>query len=146
MIIRAIITALLLNLSAFAHGVFYELVDGSVGVRVTAPNNIAISDADITIYAPEASLPFTKGKTDVNGNFAFIPDSHGQWRVVINVGSDHGAHIKDFKITIDENQKVKEFEKTPYERYMKILSVLGLLLGLFGIIVLLKNRKKDTTK
>lgn len=146
MIIRATILALILNFSAFAHGIFYELVDGAVGVRVTAPNNIPISNANVTIYAPEASLPFVNGKTDVNGNFAFMPDSHGQWRVVINVDSDHGGHIKDFKITIDENRKVDEFKKTPYERYMKMLSVLGLLLGLFGIIVLIKNRKKDTTK
>lgn len=144
--LKIFLGAILLNISLFAHGVFYEVVDGAIGIRVTAPNNIAISNAEITIYAPEASLPFTKGKTDINGNFAFIPDNGGQWIVKINVPSSHGAHLKDFKISIDKNFKVKSYEKVPYDRYMKILSVLGFLLGIFGIIVLFKNRKKDTSK
>ncbi|ADG94662.1 conserved hypothetical protein [Arcobacter nitrofigilis DSM 7299] len=140
--LKIFLGAILLNVSLFAHGVFYEVVDGAIGIRVTAPNNIAISNATITIYAPEASLPFTKGKTDVNGNFAFMPDSYGEWRVKINVPSNHGPHLKDFKINIDKNFKVKSYEKVPYDRYMKILSVLGFLLGIFGIIILFKNRKK----
>ncbi|MGB5919310.1 carboxypeptidase-like regulatory domain-containing protein [Arcobacter sp.] len=144
--IKIFLGAILLNISLFAHGVFYEVVDGAIGIRVTAPNNIAISNAAITIYAPEASLAFTKGKTDVNGNFAFMPDSHGEWRVKINVPSSHGAHLKDFKINIDKDFKVKSYEKVPYDRYMKILSALGFLLGIFGIIILFKNRKGNIAK
>lgn len=144
MIIRTLLLSLFLSLNVFAHGVFHNIVEGAVGIRITAPNNIAIDNAKITIYAPESSLPFTKGKTDLNGNFAFIPDSHGNWRVDIDVPSDHGSHLKSFNITIDENQKAKEFEKTPYDRYLNIVSALGFLFGIFGIISLLRTRKKDT--
>ncbi|AXH12637.1 hypothetical protein [Halarcobacter bivalviorum] len=144
MILRTLFLSLLLSATVFAHGVFHNIVDGAVAIRVTAPNNIAIDNAKITIYAPESSLPFTKGKTDLNGNFAFVPDSHGKWKVDIDVPSDHGSHLKSFHVTIDEKQNVKEFEKTPYDRYLNIISALGFLFGIFGIISLLKTRKKDT--
>lgn len=144
MLFKTLVFTFILNVSVFAHGVFYDIVDGAVGVRVTAPNNIAIDNAKVTIYAPESSLPFTKGKTDLNGNFAFIPDSHGKWRVDIDVPSDHGSHLKSFHITVDENKNVKEFEKTPYDRYLNMISALGFLFGIFGLITLIKSRKKDT--
>lgn len=125
-----------------AHGVFYEINNEAISIQVSSANNIAMSNAQVTIYAPKASLPFTKGKSDINGNFAFVPDSYGKWRVNIDVPSDHGSHKKEFTIEIDEKFNIKSFEKMPLERYTKILNALGILLGIFGIIVLFKCRKK----
>jgi len=142
MFIKIIFISLILKMSLYSHGVFYDLINGSVALRVTAPNNIAIDNANITIFAPESSLPFTKGKTDLNGNFAFVPDSHGEWKVIIDVPSDHGSHLKKFDITIDESLNVKDFEKTPFDRYINIISVLGFLFGIFGILSLIKSKRK----
>ncbi len=143
--LKAIITTLILSLSAFAHGIYYDLIEGAIAVRITAPNNVPISNAKVEVYAPEASLAFVQGRSDINGNFAFLPDSKGVWRVLINADSDHGGHLKEFTINIDDKFKIKDFEKPPYERYLTIISVLGLLFGIFGIFTIIKSRK-DTIK
>ncbi len=140
--IKAIITTLILSLSAFAHGIYYDLIEGAIAVRITAPNNVPISNAKVTIYAPEASLAFVEGRSDINGNFAFLPDSRGIWKVLINADSDHGGHLKEFTINIDDKFKIKDFEKPPYERYLTIISVLGLLFGIFAMV----KSRKDTIK
>ena len=143
--LKAIITTLILTLSAFAHGIYYDLIEGAIAVRITAPNNEPISNAKVEVYAPEASLAFVQGRSDINGNFAFLPDSKGVWKVLINADSDHGGHLKEFTINIDDKFKIKDFEKPPYERYFTIISVLGFLFGIFGVFSMIKSRK-DTNK
>lgn len=143
--LKVIITTLILTLSAFAHGIYYDLIEGAIAVRITAPNNVPISNAKVEVYAPEASLAFVQGRSDINGNFAFLPDSKGVWKVLINADSDHGGHLKEFTINIDDKFKIKDFEKPPYERYFTIISVLGFLFGIFGVFSMIKSRK-DTNK
>lgn len=143
--LKVIITTLILTLSAFAHGIYYDLIEGAIAVRITAPNNVPISNAKVEVYAPEASLAFVQGRSDINGNFAFLPDSKGVWKVLINADSDHGGHLKEFTINIDDKFKIKDFEKLPYERYFTIISVLGFLFGIFGVFSMIKSRK-DTNK
>ncbi len=143
--LKAIITTLILTLSAFAHGIYYDLIEGAIAVRITAANNVPISNAKVEVYAPEASLAFVQGRSDINGNFAFLPDSKGVWKVLINADSDHGGHLKEFTINIDDKFKIKDFEKPPYERYFTIISVLGFLFGIFGVFSMIKSRK-DTNK
>ncbi len=143
--LKTIITTIILTLNVFAHGIYYDLVEGAIAVRITAPNNVPISNAKVEIYAPDASLAFVQGRSDINGNFAFLPDSKGIWRVLINADSDHGGHLKEFTINIDDKFEIKDFEKPPYERYLTVISVLGILFGIFGIFMMLKSRK-DTVK
>lgn len=143
--LKVIITTLILTLSAFAHGIYYDLIEGAIAVRITAPNNVPISNAKVEVYAPEASLAFVQGRSDINGNFAFLPDSKGVWKVLINADSDHGGHLKEFTINIDDKFQIKDFEKPPYERYFTIISVLGFLFGVFGVFSMIKSRK-DTNK
>lgn len=127
---------------ANAHGFFYKVVDGAIAIHISTGNNIALSDAKISIYAPEASLAYTKGTTDINGNFAFLPDSEGLWKVLINVPSDHGSHKKEFTINIDQNIKLKDYEKEPYERYFVFISSLGIIFGMFGLYSIYLRRKE----
>lgn len=143
--IRILLICLALNFSLFAHGVFYKVLDGALAIRITAPNNLAISDAKIMVFAPEGSLPFTTGKTDINGNFAFLPDSKGNWKVLVDVPSDHGSHKKEFFVEVGDNYKLKDYDKEPYERYFAILSALGILFGIFGLYSMYL-RRKDTSK
>jgi nickel transport protein len=140
--IKMLLSCFVLNLSLFAHGIFYKVLDGALTINITAPNNLAISDAKVVIYAPEGSLPYTKGITDVNGNFSFLPDTQGNWKVVLNIPSDHGNHKKEFSIVVDEKLKMKNYEKQPYERYFAILASLGLIFGIFGLYTMYL-RKKD---
>lgn len=143
--IKIILFCFVLNFSLFAHGVFYKVIQGAVAIRITAPNNLAISNAKVSIYAPEASLAFSKGKTDINGNFAFLPDVKGKWKVIVDVPSDHGSHTKEFFVSINDNFQLQDYDKEPYERYFAILSVLGILFGIFGLYSIYL-RRKDTSK
>ena len=139
--VKFLISLWVLSLSLFAHGIFYKVLDGALAINITAPNNLVISDAKVVVYAPEGSLPYAKGITDINGNFAFLPDSKGSWKVLIDVPSDHGSHKKEFNILIDDKFEIKDYDKPPYERYFAILSILGIIFGIFGIFSIYLRRK-----
>lgn len=144
MYIKSLFLLFIFNLSLFAHGVFYDVKEGAISVRVSSANNLAVSDAKIKVFAPGGNLAFSRGFTDINGNFAFVPDSKGKWLVEISVPSDHGNHKKEFYIDIDDDKKVIDFDKMPIERYLGILSILGIIFGVSGLLsfYFISKRKK----
>ncbi len=132
---------LISSMSLFAHGIFYNVVEGAISVHISSANNISISDAKVKVFAPGGNLPYAKGYTDINGNFAFMPDSVGIWHVKVSMSSDHGNHDKEFNIELSDDYKVKNFDKLPIERYLGILSVLGIIFGIFGAFSFFQRRK-----
>ncbi|XPV70527.1 MAG: carboxypeptidase-like regulatory domain-containing protein [Halarcobacter sp.] len=132
---------LLSSISLFGHGLFYDVVEGGVSVHITSANNISISDAKVKVFAPGGNLPYAKGYTDINGNFAFMPDSAGKWHVIVTMSSDHGNHEKEFNIELSDDYKVIDFDKLPVERYLGILSALGILFGIFGAFSFFQRKK-----
>ncbi|QJT08180.1 hypothetical protein [Oceanidesulfovibrio marinus] len=48
--------------------------------------------AEVAVYAPgKDDVAFQDGYADNQGRFAFLPDSHGAWRIVVNDGMGHRA-------------------------------------------------------
>jgi nickel transport protein len=139
--LKSIVILFFSSLSLFAHGIFYEVEKGAMSVRITSANNLAISDAKVKVYAPGGSLAYARGYTDINGNFAFMPDSKGKWLVKVTVSSDHGDHHKSFYINITNEYEIKDFEKIPLERYFGIISVLGIIFGIFGLFSYIRIKK-----
>ncbi|WP_320033670.1 hypothetical protein [Halarcobacter sp.] len=141
MIKKYLIAFLISNISLFAHGIFYNVVEGAISIHLSSANNISISDAEVKVFAPGGSLAYAKGYTDINGNFAFMPDSAGTWHVKVSMSSDHGNHEKEFNIELSDDYKVKDFDKLPIERYLGILSILGIIFGIFGAFSFFQRKK-----
>ncbi|QKF81714.1 hypothetical protein [Halarcobacter ebronensis] len=140
--LRFLLILFLSNISLFAHGIFYDVTEGAVNIRISTANNLSISNANVEVFAPGGNLAYARGFTDVNGNFAFMPDSGGKWHVKVIVPSDHGNHDKEFNVELSDDYKVKDFDRVPVERYLGFFSVLGIMLGVFGIFSFYREYKR----
>ncbi len=82
----------LLPATGHAHGVHGETGDGSEALcaAVAYDDGEPMSYAGVEIFAPDAKLPFQKGRTDRNGYFCFRPDAPGRWKLI---AQDEMGHI-----------------------------------------------------
>ncbi|MDY6968781.1 MAG: hypothetical protein SVR08_09040 [Spirochaetota bacterium] len=77
--------------SALAHGVTYEIQrDSAVIVKAGYDDGEPMSYAEVKIFSPDVQkVEHQNGRTDNNGNFAFLPNRTGKWRIVVNDGLGH---------------------------------------------------------
>lgn len=78
---------------------------------------------------------------DSSGNFAFLPPNSGKFKVKIIASSDHGEHTKEFDINAGETMALESYKEPVYQKYIGILSAIGIIFGIFGIIAIIKSRK-----
>lgn len=79
----------------FAHRINFETQRHPPAVTVKAffSRTAPLAGATVEIYAPGGEQPFQTGRTDTGGNFAFIPDTQGSWKVVIDDERGHTGHV-----------------------------------------------------
>jgi hypothetical protein len=128
-----------------------------------------IANAKVEVFAPESKTPFQLGKTDINGNFAFLPKIHGEWLITID---DEMGHKGKANVTVPQeffnNQKAdnqenaiikeetKEVEKeiitesshaheieipTIYKAIFGLALIFGITGVLYGLNAYKKNKK-----
>lgn len=83
---------------SFAHRVNFETRQHAPAVTVKAffSRTAPLAGASVEIYAPD-DKPFQTGRTDTDGNFAFIPNAAGSWKVVID---DERGHTGNLTVSI----------------------------------------------
>lgn len=58
--------------------------------------------AKVEVYSPaDAKVEFQNGRTDAQGRFAFMPDTAGQWRIIM---ADNMGHRVEHPVEVDANQ------------------------------------------
>ena len=75
-----------------AHGTDYRLLDekSAVVVEFIYSDNQPMAYAEVLVYSPENdSVEYQNGRTDMNGRFAFYPQSPGNWRIQADDGTGH---------------------------------------------------------
>lgn len=136
----AFIVALCLNLSA--HGLFYSAHEGkAIIINANFTEKIPAAYAEIVIYEGDSAIPLITSRMDNGGNFAFLPPAAGKFRIKIIASSDHGEHTKEFDINAGEELALKSYKEPAYQKYLGILSAIGIIFGIFGIIAIIKSRK-----
>jgi nickel transport protein len=103
---------------------------------------------DVRVYRPaEKSEIFQTGVTDSHGRFAFVPDSAGEWRVIVEDGTGHLA-TASFTPGIDEApDETAEMTGSSDsakrgDRVREIVMGIAVIFGLFGIVALFYCRRK----
>ena len=130
---------------AMAHGVHAHAIEGGYGLRAVFSNGEPMAFAEVTVYAPETGDEiWQRGTTDRQGNFLFMPDRPGTWRMIINDGLGHAVQSE---ITVDEDGVAHvEHVHGSHAGIWQALAGLGLLFGLFGIWSLARSRRPETSK
>lgn len=131
--------------SAYAHGVTANSISSkTVAVRFGYAGGDPMSYAEVLVFAPtakEGDAEFQNGRTDALGNFAFVPNTPGTWRIS---SSDMG-HRAEMQIEVTEQGIVQAKAPTGLpSQTLRILLGLSLIINLLAACLLLKrpSRKK----
>lgn len=128
----------------WAHGIFYDLKEGKALVfHINFSQTTPASYAKITIYEGDSAIPYLETNCDEKGIFAFIPPKEGTYKAYVSGTSDHGEHTQEFNFEVGKDFSLSTYKQPLYERYSGVLSAIGLLFGFFGILVLIKSRKRS---
>lgn len=142
--IRALCVLALLLGSLGAHGIFYDLKEGKALIfHINFSQTTPASFAKVVLYEGESAIPLLEGSCDERGVFAFVPPREGTYRAYVSGSSDHGEHTQEFSFEVGKDFSLTDYKQPLYERYSGVLSAVGVLLGLFGILSLIKARKRD---
>ena len=131
--------------SSYAHGVTANSISSkTVAVRFGYAGGDPMSYAEVLVFAPtakEGDAEFQNGRTDALGNFAFVPNIPGTWRIS---SSDMG-HRAEMQIEVTEQGIVQAKAPTGLpSQTLRILLGLSLIINLLAACLLLKrsSRKK----
>jgi len=125
-----------------AHGMVWEIAPReSVAILATYDDGEAMAYAAVKIYAPgESRIEHQNGRTDKNGNFAFMPDTPGPWRIIVDGGM---GHVINATFDVDDALTVAggTVVSNPVSRRHGIIAGLGFIFGLTGIGLFLHGRR-----
>jgi nickel transport protein len=144
-IAAALSACLLLGLPAdgTAHALLHEVLDGdAVTVRLSFPGGDQPLFEAYEVFAPGDSTPFQAGRVNAIGELSFRPDRAGAWRVRVFTEDGHGAMIDLGVDAAGRVAAVHEAHTHPGGYWLRALAALGYLLGLFGILVLWRQRRR----
>ena len=129
----------------YAHGVKGKIGKGGIGIIAEYTTGEPMSYAKVVITAPNKKIPFQIGRTDRNGRFCFYPDMQGMWKIVVEDGMGHRLQL-DVPVKHGGRIETLGYTQSPLQTYLsnflKTISGVSIIFGIFGCIVLLKAYKK----
>lgn len=118
---------------AHAHALLHELTEGrAITARFYFPDDDSPLFEPYQVFAPGSERPFQTGRVNALGEVTFRPDRPGEWRVQVTTADGHGARLV---VTVDDTLTPTAAPAAPVWM-MRILTGLGWLLGIFGILAL----------
>ena len=125
---------------AAAHGVVTEVLPGpAVTVVVTYGDGLPLAFEACEVNAPDDDFPFQTGRTDRLGRVVFAPDRPGVWRVKVTTADGHGTAIE---VPVDADLLASVTGgPVPQGTSSKIITGIGVLLGVFGLVALWQRRQ-----
>lgn len=128
--------------TASGHGVRHEIRnDNAVIIKALYDDGMPMSYAGVKIFSPkDKKIEFQNGRTDKNGNFAFIPDTEGIWRILVDDGTGHGFSVEK---PVDRSMMMDSGKSSKLEYWHKILIALVLFLGLVFYFRKGKKQKEE---
>jgi nickel transport protein len=135
------VLVILLAEEASAHDLQHQIDEGAaVSVRLFFADGTDFSFEGYELYRAGEETPFQVGRTDVHGRVVFIPDRAGTWRIKAFSEDGHGA---DFSFTTTTEVGVGAVERSFLERYLRIVVGVSVIFGVFGLVSLLKQRRRS---
>ncbi len=137
---------LMIPVGTMAHGVRYTVSQhGAVIVAATFDDGRPMAYCDAAVYSPAApDIAYQAGDTDPAGRFAFVPDTHGNWRVSVDDGMGHHV-VAD--VSVDPGHMVPAGgSPRAIKRPLALLIGLSLIFGCFGIYALARQATGHTRR
>jgi nickel transport protein len=145
----ALLAACLLSMAlppapALAHDLQYAVEPGrALVVRLFYSDSARFSYEGYEVFRGDETVPFQVGRTDALGRLAVLPDRAGRWRIKATSGDGHGVNIT---VEVDAAAVVTAVDRPLFDRYARVLTGVGLLFGLFGLLSLYHLRRKEAPR
>jgi nickel transport protein len=124
----------------WAHDLHYTTTTATATlISLQYPNGKGFAYEAYEIYPKGADIPIQVGRTDAGGRIAFVPTEPGAYRLRVFSEDGHGL---DVTLEIGPDHLLREMDRPLIDRYQRVLVGLGILLGLFGLIMLFYRRKQ----
>ncbi len=94
-LILAAAVAVLAPSAARPHEVVHQIEwNRAAALRASFANGEVLAYAQYEVYSPaDPKIPHQKGRTDRDGWLAFVPTTHGTWRVKVFDDAGHGLDV-----------------------------------------------------
>lgn len=126
--------------AVFAHDLHHHVSQEKVKVVTFSFGSVdSYAFQKYEVYAPDAKIPFSVGRTDKLSRVMFMPDKSGLWKVKVMSDDGHGAVVN---VDIDESMSMTYYSQSLYEKFQKIFVGLAFIFAIFALIYMLKRRKK----
>lgn len=128
----------ILSLVFISHGVDVEVIPSkAIVIKAQYSDGTSMAGAFITLTSPDGEK--REGELDGAGEFVFIPDMEGEWKIEIDDGLGHG---KVLTVNVEEGTvKQSEIIKRS-SQFQDIITGLGVIIGITGIVFYIVTRMK----
>jgi nickel transport protein len=130
---------------AQAHGVntTNNVIEATV-VTTLHDDGTPLSFADFSVHSPQGGPAFAKGQTDSLGRVVFLPNVPGEWEIKIFAADGHGV-VTTIDVSPSESLTLsgQQRQKQNQSQIQKFITGVSLLFGIFGLLVLVQNRKPN---
>lgn len=115
----------------FAHGTHYTIDQTkAMVIRVEYDDGEPISYAEVKIFSPDdQKVEYQKGRTDKKGQFFFLPETAGEWKVVVSDGMGHGVVAK----VSPDNMTGLPVQSSDLKKWQKVIMALCVVWGFIGL-------------
>jgi hypothetical protein len=106
-------------------------------------NKIKVIDGQIKVYDPNGEQ-LLEGKTDANGIFSFKIPQETDLKIVLESAMGHRA---EYVLQADEvmGKSLRKIRKERDPGFHKVIGGVGIILGLMGLTLYLRSRKRKST-
>ena len=117
-----------------------QMAAPAVIVKVAYAGSEPVSFAKVQVFAPGGgAAEYQTGMTDKRGNFSFVPDGAGEWKVVVD---DEEGHRREVGIPVPERFGAGVVVgQGSVSRLERALVGIALILGATGIWYGVKSRR-----
>ena len=125
---------------SYAHGVGYRHSElQAVTLEFFYSTGEKMSYREARVYSPKDSkFAAQTGRTDEQGRFAFIPDTSGEWRVIVR---DEEGHQCEARVAVSETLSVSDSGDS-VSNDLWLRAILGVSI-LFNIAMIILRRSKN---
>lgn len=95
------------------------------------------------LYQPGQDAPEQVGRTNARGEIIFLPGAQAEWRVKAFTGDGHGVDQRLHLKTATAASPTAPSNESALPRWSLLLTGLGVIFGLFGLVQLLVRKKQS---
>ena len=128
------------NNNVYAHGAHYIIAQAKATViRVEYDGGEPMSYAEVKIFSPDdQKVEYQKGRTDKKGQFSFLPEKGGEWKIVVHDGMGHGVVAK---VSADDKADTgSPVQSSGLKKWQKAVMALTVVWGFIGLAFFFQAR------